>query len=527
MISSIEDIRNGECTLGIEFGSTRVKSVLIDSNHHVLASGTYNWQSKNFNGVWSYEENDILFALKVCYRDLKLSVKKQYGIILHDLRSIGISGMMHGIIACDSFNNFIIPFRTWRCNITQSESKDLTGLFNYPIPQRWTIAHLLKLVNEKIDISKFKYVSTLSSYIHRLLTDKNVIGLGDASGMFPIKNNDYDEYCVNIFDKIMREKGYDFSLRDIFPEIVECTERAGYLTKNGSMLLDESGDLNYDIPFCPPEGDAQTGMIATNSVAQRSGNVSAGTSVFSMIVLEHPLSKIYKNIDLITTPEGSFVAMVHSNNCTGEYDSWVGLFKEMIDDLKLDIGTSEIYEYLLNKALEGTKSCEGLMCYPYVSGEHITGLEEGRPLVIKKDNSVFNLANFMRAQLYSSLCAMKLGLNTLYQEENIVVETITCHGGFFKTKRVGGLIMSSAMNHEIQILDEAGEGGAYGIAILSQYSLNENKSESLSDFLNREIFADQLKTKFFANDEEIDGFNEYLERYLNTLDVEKRAVEIF
>lgn len=521
------EIEKGECFLGIEFGSTRIKAVLIDSKNNSIASGNYEWSNKNIDGIWTYDTNEILNGLRECYASLKLSVLKKYGIRLHTLKAMGISAMMHGIIAVDKDNQLLTPFRTWRNNINSIESKSLTQLFDYPIPQRWSIAHLYKLINENIDLTTLDYVSTLSGYVHTLLTDKRVIGIGDASGMFPIENKNYKKDSIKKFDKILKENGYNYSLSEIFPKVLVCSESAGFLTKEGALLLDPSGELVEGILFCPPEGDAETGMVATNSVSPRCANVSAGTSVFSMVVLEKPLSKKYDELDLITTPEGYLVAMAHSNNCTSEYDSWISLFKEMIDDLKIDVSTPQLYDYILNKALSGSKNCKGLLIYPYISGEHVTNFSEGRALVVKNDIKDFNLASFMRAQLFSSLCAMRVGLDILFEKEDVFIDKIVGHGGFFKTKNVGGLIMSAATHNKVEIFREAGEGGAFGIALLASYVVKRKEKESLSDYLRDNVFSNIESDTYMAESEDIDGFNEYYSKYIDGLLIERAAVDNF
>lgn len=521
------ELEKGECCLGIEFGSTRIKAILVDSKNNSIASGNYDWENKNIDGIWCYDSDEILKGMRECYSDLKKSVSNKYGVRLHTFKAMGVSAMMHGILAVDKDNKLITPFRTWRNNITSVESKELTELFDYPIPQRWTIAHLYKLMKEGVDLSQLDYASTLSGYVHRILTESKVLGIGDASGMFPIEGIDYKKDSLNKFDKILKDKGYSFSVRDIFPKVLVCSDFAGNLTKEGALLLDPSGELVEGIPFCPPEGDAETGMVATNSVAPRCGNVSAGTSVFSMIVLEKPLSKNYDKLDLVTTPEGHSVAMAHSNNCTSEYDSWISLFKEMIGDLSLNVSTPDLYDYLLNKALEGSKNCKGLLTYPYVSGEHGTGFSEGRPMVIKNGIKDFNLSNFMRAQLFASLCAMRGGLDILFEDEGVIVDKIVGHGGFFKTRNVGGLIMSAATHNKVEVLSDAGEGGAFGIAVLASYLVNNDKKLKLGDFLNTEVFENGESYTYMADQDDIDGFNEYYKRYFDGLVIERAAVDNF
>ncbi|MGH4038218.1 MAG: FGGY-family carbohydrate kinase [Sphaerochaeta sp.] len=521
------ELEKGDCSLGIEFGSTRIKAIIVDSHNNVIAHGNYDWENINIEGIWCYEIDEIIKGMQQCYRTLKESVKTEYGLTLHTFKSMGVSAMMHGIIAVDKDNQLLTPFRTWRNNITASESEELTELFDYPIPQRWTIAHLYKIIKEGVDLTSLDYVSTLSGYIHRLLTNTKTIGIGDASGMFPIEGINYKEDSINKFDKIIKANNYDFSIKDIFPKVLVCSNFAGSLTKDGALLLDSSGELVEGIPFCPPEGDAETGMVATNSVSPRCGNVSAGTSVFSMVVLEKPLSKKYDKLDLVTTPEGNSVAMAHSNNCTSEYDSWISLFQEMINDLHINITTPELYNYVLNKALDGSKDCNGVLSYPYVSGEHGTGFSEGRPMVIKNGIKNFNLSNFMRSQLFSSLCAMRVGLDILFEDEDVVIDKIVGHGGFFKTMNVGGLIMSAATHNKVEVLDDAGEGGAFGIAILASYVVNKKENQDLGEFLNSEVFGNTKSHTFMAGKDDIEGFNRFYKNYMKGLEIEKAAIKYY
>lgn len=462
-----------------------------------------------------------------CYANLKESVRDKYNITLRNLQSIGISAMMHGYIAVDKENRLLTPFRTWRNNITEKASIQLREIFSFPIPQRWTIAHLYQsILNNESYISDIDYVSTLSGYIHRLLTGKKVIGIGDASGMFPVddETKNYNPRMMDQFDKLIQKKTYPWKIADIFPKVLVAGQNAGYLTKEGTVLLDPTGDLNAGIPFCPPEGDAGTGMVATNSVAPRTGNVSAGTSVFAMIVLEHSLSKVYKELDIVATPSGAPVAMAHSNNCTSEYDNWIKLFHTVIEANGGKIKISELYDKLLSLALKGEKDCGGLLAYGYISGEHMTGFTEGRPLFVRKPDDHFTLENFMRCQLFTSLCAMKAGLDILFKNENIFIDRITGHGGFFKTAEVGQKIMAAAIGKPVSVMSTAGEGGAWGIALLASYLIN-NSNVSLSSFLENTVFKENKTVTVTSDPADINGFNTFFSRYMNGLGIERAAVQ--
>ena len=525
---TIAAIQSGATSLGIEFGSTRIKAVLINDEHETIASGSHEWENRLENGIWTYSLEDIWNGLQDSYRDLKEDVKKQYGIELETIGAIGFSAMMHGYMAFDEQNELLVPFRTWRNNITEPATKVLTPLFGQQIPQRWTIAHLYQaILNGEEHVSKLAYVTTLAGYIHWQLTGEKVLGIGDASGMFPIDSDtlDYHEEMVQKFDALIAEKNYPWKLRQIFPQVRTAGQNAGVLTEEGAKLLDPSGTLKPGIPVCPPEGDAGTGMAATNSVAKRTGNVSAGTSIFAMIVLEKPLSKVYEEIDPVTTPDGSPVAMVHSQNCTSDLNAWAGLFRETLESFGVKVDANELYGTLYRKALEGDADCGGLLSYCYYSGEHITHFEEGRPLFVRTPDSKLNLANFMRTHLYTCMGALKLGMDILLKNEGVVVDKLLGHGGLFKTKGVGQKFMADAMNAPVAVMETAGEGGAWGIGILAAYMKNKEEGESLSAYLENKVFAGKESTQITPEPEGTAGFEAFMGRYKNGLAIERAAVE--
>ena len=435
--------------LGIEFGSTRIKAVLVDDKNQPIASGGHEWENRYENGVWTYSLDDIWTGIQDCYQDMARDVKAKYDIELESVGAFGVSAMMHGYMPFNKEGELLVPFRTWRNNITGEASEKLMELFNYNIPQRWSIAHLYQaILNGEEHVKDIDYITTLEAYVHWKLTGKRVLGIGDAAGMFPIDTTkaDYNQEMVDKFDELVAPYGFSWKLRDIMPKALVAGEDAGVLTEEGAKLLDVTGKLKAGIPMCPPEGDAGTGMVATNSVAVRTGNVSAGTSVFAMIVLEKPLSKVYGEIDMVTTPDGMPVAMVHSQNCTSDLNAWVNLFRENLESFGVKVDTNTLYGTLYNKALEGDADCGGLLPYCYFSGEHITHFEEGRPLFARTPDSKFTLANFMRSHLFTSVGALKLGMDILLKEEGVVVDKLLGHGGFFKTKGVGQKVMAAAVN---------------------------------------------------------------------------------
>jgi sugar (pentulose or hexulose) kinase len=466
--------------------------------------------------------------LQDCYADLRSNIKEQYGIELETLAAIGISAMMHGYMAFNDKEEILVPFRTWRNTNTGKAAAELSELFHFNVPLRWSISHLYQaILNNEEHVKDIKFQTTLAGYIHWQITGEKVLGIGDASGMIPIDSttNDYDAEMVGKFDKLIAPKGFGWKLLDIFPKVLLAGENAGTLTEEGAKKIDPSGHLKAGIPVCPPEGDAGTGMAATNAVRQRTGNVSAGTSSFSMIVLEKALSQPYEVIDMVTTPCGSPVAMVHCNNCTSDLNAWINLFKEYQQLLGVPVDMNEVFGKLYNHALEGDADCGGLIAYNYISGEPVTGLAEGRPMFVRSANDKFNLANFMRANLYASVGVLKIGNDILFKKENIKVDKITGHGGLFKTKGVGQRILAAAINSPISVMETAGEGGAWGIALLASYLVNKDKDQSLADFLDKKVFAGNTGVEVKPTAEDVTGFDAYIENYMTGLEIEKAAVK--
>ncbi len=521
-------IDSGKTILGVEFGSTRIKAILIGEDHAPLASGSHEWENRYENGVWTYHLDDVWNGLQASYRKLGSEVLEKYGTPLKTIGAIGFSGMMHGYLAFDKNDNLLVPFRTWRNTITGQAAEALTNLFQFNIPQRWSIAHLYQaLLNQEPHIQDVHYLTTLAGYVHWKLTGQKVLGIGEASGVFPIdsKTNDYDRRMMEKFNERLNAENLPWNLQEILPKVLAAGEEAGVLSAEGARLLDPAGQLQAGIPLCPPEGDAGTGMVATNSVSERTGNVSAGTSVFAMIVLEKALSKVYPEIDMVTTPAGKPVAMVHSNNCTSDLNAWVELFHQFTQALGVEVSQSKLFELLYQQALAGEADGGGMLAYNYFSGEHITHLEEGRPLFVRTPESHFTLPNFMRVHLFSALGALKIGLDILFEQEQVKIDQILGHGGFFKTAEVGQKIMAAAMNVPVSVMETAGEGGAWGIALLAAYMLNKQADESLEDYLCNKVFAGENGTTVMPDPRDVAGFSAFMERYRKGLVIERAAVD--
>ena len=521
-------IESGKAILGIEFGSTRIKAVLIDTDNNPIAQGSFEWENQLVDGLWTYSIDTIWKGLQDCYADLRKNVKAEYDCEIKQLAAIGISAMMHGYMAFGKDENILVPFRTWRNTNTAKAAAELSELFHFNIPLRWSISHVYQaILNGEDHINKIDFLTTLAGYIHWQLTGKKVLGVGDASGMLPIDSNtnNYDAEMVAKFDKLIEPKNLGWKILDILPEVLNAGEDAGVLTEEGAKKLDPTGTLQAGTPLCPPEGDAGTGMVATNAVRQRTGNVSAGTSSFSMIVLEKALSKPYEVIDMVTTPDGSPVAMVHCNNCTSDLNAWVGLFKQYQELLGVPVDMNEVFGKLYNHALKGDADCGGLIAYNYISGEPVTGLAEGRPMFVRSANDHFNLANFMRANLYASVAVLKIGNDVLFKDEKVQVDRITGHGGLFKTKGVGQRILAAAINSPISVMETAGEGGAWGIALLAGYLVNNEEKLSLADYLDKKVFAGNTGVEIAPTAEDVAGFDKYIETYKAGLAIEKAAVE--
>lgn len=521
-----ETIENGRAVLGIEFGSTRIKAVLIDESHTLIASGDHVWENRLDNGIWTYTLDDIWTGLRDSYKKMAADVQGKYGVTLTKLGAIGFSAMMHGYMAFDKDDHLLVPFRTWRNGTTGPAAEALTELFQYNIPQRWSIAHLYQaILNGEEHVKDVTFFTTLAGYIHWQLSGEKVIGIGDASGMFPIDTTakDYDAAMLQKFDELVADKNYPWSVKDLLPKIMLAGEKAGVLTEEGARLLDESGNLQAGALLCPPEGDAGTGMAATNSVAKRTGNVSAGTSVFAMIVLEKELQKVYPEIDMVTTPDGSLVAMVHANNCTSDLNAWVNLFKEFAESFGVEVDMNKLFGTLYNKALEGDADCGGLLSYGYLSGENITGVAEGRPMFVRSPESRFNLANFMRVHLFTALGAIKVGMDLL-KEEDVAIDSVLGHGGLFKTKGVGQRILAAAISTPVSVMETAGEGGPWGMALLASYMLYKEEGESLEDYLANKVFAGNAGSKMDPDAKDVEGYEVFIERYKKGIEIEQAAL---
>ncbi len=521
-------IENGETSLGIELGSTRIKAVLIDKTHNAIATGSHEWENKLVDGNWTYALDDVWKGIQDSYAQLKSEVKSRYGVILRKIGSVGISAMMHGYLVFDTDDKLLVPFRTWRNTTTEEAAEKLKQLLGFNIPQRWSVAHIYQaILNKEPHVKDISYITTLAGYVHQKLTDKKAVGVGEASGMFPIdsKTGSYNLSMLAAFDNVAVNLGFNKKLADILPAVLSAGENAGTLSNEGALLLDLTGDLSGGCLMCPPEGDAGTGMVATNSIASETGNVSAGTSIFAMIVLKNELSKVYTEIDMVTTPDGKPVAMVHCNNCTSDLDAWVKLFAETIDMAGFKIEKWRLYDLLYAEALKGEADCGGILTYNYYSGEPITGLTEGRPLAVRTPNAKLSTGNFMRSLLYSAMATLKLGMNILTENEKVNIRQMMGHGGLFKTKDVGQRLMAGALNVPVSVMESAGEGGAWGIALLAQYALVKAADETLDTFLEKQVFANVKGTRTEPISEDIKGFNTYMDRYLKGLEIERSAVE--
>lgn len=519
-----EAIKAGKAVLGIEFGSTRIKAVLVDVSHTPIAMGTYDWENRLEKNIWTYSLEDIWKGLQGCYKSLADDVEAKYGEKLTTLGALGFSGMMHGYMPFNAEGELLVPFRTWRNTMTEEACKKLIPVFHFNIPQRWSIAHLYQaILSGEEHVKDIAFFTTLAGYIHWKLSGEKVLGIGEAAGMFPIDSTimDFDQKMLDQFDGL---HNFDWKIRDILPKVLVAGEPAGVLTAEGARLLDPTGTLQPGAPMCPPEGDAGTGMVATNSVAVRTGNVSAGTSIFAMIVLEKAMEKVHEEIDMVTTPDGMPVAMVHCNNCTSDLNAWVNLFGECAESFGVKVDKNELYGVLYRKALEGAADCGGVTAYNYFSGEPITGLDAGRPMVVRTPDADFSLANFMRSHLYSAVATLKIGMDILLKEEHVAVDSLMGHGGFFKTPVVGQRVMAAGMNAPITVMDTASEGGAWGIAILAAFMKEKKDGETLSSYLNDKIFAGQTGTTLKPEPEDVKGFEAFLEEYKKLLPAEKAVV---
>lgn len=523
-----KQIEEGRTALGIELGSTRIKAVLVGEDNVPLAAGSHEWENRLENGIWTYTLDDIWRGLRDCYKKLAQEVHTRYGVILRKTGAMGFSAMMHGYMVFDKEDKLLVPFRTWRNNNAAPAAERLTELFGYHIPARWSVAHLYQaILNGEPHVKDIAFQTTLEGYVHWMLTGRKVIGVGEASGMFPVdpETKRYNSKMIAQFDELIKEYALPFRVEEILPEILVAGEEAGRLTQSGARLLDPSGNLQEGIPFAPPEGDAGTGMVATNSVKKRTGNVSAGTSVFAMIVLEKELSEAYPEIDLVTTPVGDLVGMVHCNNCTSDLNAWVNLFGEFAALAGVDIPKWKLYDMLYFEGEKGEKDCGGLLAYNYVSNEHVTGVDAGRPLFVRTSEGRLNLANFMRTHLYSAFGALKVGCDIMLKQEGVKLDKITGHGGLFKTERVGQSFLAAAIGAPVTVMKNAGEGGAWGMAILANYVITKGKGETLERYLQDRVFAGQEGVTLAPDPADEKGFEEFTKRYVNGLPVVRQAVQ--
>ena len=529
ILNAKETIESGSASLGIEFGSTRIKAVLIDRQNRPIAQGSHEWENQLVDGLWTYSLDAIWQGVQACYASLREDVMKRYATDINSLASIGISAMMHGYMAFDKEGNLLVPFRTWRNTNTGAAAATLSELFVYNIPLRWSISHLYQcILDEEKHVAEIDFFTTLAGYIHWKLSGEKVLGIGDASGMLPVNPETHNYYSemIDKFDTLVAPKGYPWKLADVLPRALMAGDNAGVLTPEGALALDPSGHLKPGCPMCPPEGDAGTGMVATNAVRQRTGNVSAGTSSFSMIVLEKDLSQPYEMIDMVATPDGNLVAMVHCNNCTSDLNAWVNIFKEYNQLMGVQVDMNELFGKLYNHALTGDADCGGLVAYNYFSGEPLAGVEAGgRPMFLRNVSDKFNLANFMRSHLHASVAILKLGNDILFNDEKIKVDRITGHGGLFKTAGVGQRVLAAAINSPISVMETAGEGGAWGMALLAGYLVNNDNAQPLDKWLDTVVFAGNTGVEITPTPEEVAGFNNYMEHYKACIPVEKLAVD--
>lgn len=520
-------IGGGKAVLGIELGSTRIKAALVATDGTPLAAGSHAWENQYVDGVWTYAMDAVWTGLAASYADLAADVKQRLGAPLESVAAIGISGMMHGYLPADDVGTVLADFRTWRNNITEDESRELTELFGYPIPQRWSIAHLLRAIRQGEDhVRSIRRLATLAAYVHFRLTGSFAIGRNEASGMFPLSSGGtgWDPEMAAAFDRHVSEHKLPWKLTDILPTVTGPGEQAGVLSESGARLLDAGGVLQPGIPFAAPEGDAGTGMIATNSIRPNTGNVSAGTSVFAMIVLDRPLSAVHPEIDLVLTPDGHPVAMAHSNNCSSDLDAWMAVLAEAATAMGAEAEMPAVFARLLPLGLQGEPDAGGLVAVPYVSGEHLTGFSEGRPMLLRSSGARFTLSNLVRAHLYGAIAAMRSGLDILTEREGISIAAITGHGGFFKTAEVGQRVMAAATGARCTVLETAGEGGAWGMALLAAYMVASEPGQALADFLDS-VFASARSSTVEPDATDVAGYTAYLKRYRAALAAERAAVE--
>ena len=522
-------VKEGRTALGIELGSTRIKAVLIGPGHEPIASGAYDWENRLEGGIWTYSLEDVWAGIQGAYREMAAQVQLLTGVELTTLGAMGISAMMHGYLPFDKEGGQVAEFRTWRNTVTEMEAETLTGLFGFNIPQRWSVAHLYRAVRLKEGhVPHIGFLTTLAGYVHWKLTGQKVLGTGEAAGMFPLdsQTGTYDEGMLAKFDSLVEPYGLPWKIRGILPMALTAGDDGGSLTAEGARLLDPTGCLRPGVPLCPPEGDASTGMTATNAVSPRTGNVSAGTSIFAMVVLERPLSRVYPEIDMVTTPTGKPVAMVHCNTCTSDLDAWVGLFQELLGAAGSPLSKSDLYALLYRQALEGEPDAGGVVNFNCFSGEPVMGLEEGCPLLLRRPLAPLSLGNFMRAQLYAAMAPLRIGMELL-EQENVALDKLVGHGGLFKVPGVAPRLMAGALGVPVSVLETAGEGGPWGMALLAMYRVARQPGESLEDYLDKRAFAQAKEECAQPQASDAQGFTEYLQRYKAALPAQKAGAAVF
>lgn len=520
-------IEEGNGILGIELGSTRIKAVLIGEDHAPIASGDHTWENDLVDGVWTYALEDAWSGIQDAYKNLALDVKEKYGAELTSLKGLGVSAMMHGYLPFDKDGNQLCEFRTWRNTMTGQAAGELTQKLSFNIPQRWSIAHLYQaILNGEEHVKDIAHLTTLAGYIHEKLSGVNALGVGEASGMFPIDSEKlcYDEKMAAVFDGILKEKGIEWTLSDILPKVLNAGDDAGVLTLEGAKLLDISGKLQPGAIMAPPEGDAGTGMAATNSVAVRTGNVSAGTSVFSMVVLEKPLSKVYEEIDMVTTPSGKPVAMVHCNNCTSDINAWANVLKGFSDAAGLAVSMGDIYTSIFKSAMLGEKDCGGVVNVNFLSGEHVVGLNAGRPMIVRTPEADMNFSNFSRSLVLGAISALKVGMRIL-EKENVQIDSLLGHGGYFKTPGTAQNLLAAAVKSPVSVMETAGEGGPWGMALLAAYRVNKKEGQTLESYLSDVVFANAKSVTVYPDAQDEIGMDKYTDRFICALDAQKAAVE--
>ncbi|WP_018662656.1 xylulokinase [Heyndrickxia acidiproducens] len=528
LVETSKAIQQGNVSLGIELGSTRIKAVLVTNDFNTIASGSYVWENKFESGIWTYSLDEVWEGIQRSYMQIAADVQGKYHATLTKISAIGVSAMMHGYLVFSKNNTLLTPFRTWRNNMTEQAADELTELFQFNIPQRWSIAHLYQaILNKEPHVNDIQFMTTLAGYVHWKLSGERVLGIGDASGVFPIDEvaETFNTSFLDKFESLENVAHYQWNIRDILPKVLKAGDHAGTLTREGAKLLDVNGNLQEGSIMAPPEGDAGTGMISTNSVRKRTGNISVGTSAFSMVVLDKPLKKAYRDIDIVTTPNGAPVAMVHINNCSSDINAWANIFKEFAERLGIDLKMDRLYETLFLVSAKADPDAGGLINYSYLSGENITKMPAGRPLFVRKPDSSFTLANFVQTQLYAAFAPLKIGMDILKNEEQISTDVMIAQGGLFKTPVIGQQILANALNTPITVMSTAGEGGAWGMAVLAVYAQYGNEQQSLEDFLDQKVFTHPESMTLSPEPEGVSGYEAFIKKYQDGLPIESVAVQ--